>query len=57
VAKIVDGRSVNHHFWFFYGALSSVEYWLRVIDTRTGAVRLYHNPPGRLASVADTRAF
>jgi hypothetical protein len=57
VVKVVDGRAVNGRFWFFYGALSDVEYWLRLTDTVTGAVRLYHNPRGHLASVADTAAM
>lgn len=49
---VVDGN-----FWFFYGALSNVEYWLTVTDTVTGAVRRYLNPQGQLASVGDTEAF
>jgi hypothetical protein len=36
---------------------SSVEYDLVVTDTETGAVRTYHNPSGRFASVGDTTAF
>jgi ELWxxDGT repeat protein len=57
VLKVLDGRGVNGHVWVFYGALSNVEYSLTVTDTDTGAARLYRNPPGRLASVADTLAF
>ena len=57
VAKVLDGRAVNGHFWFFYGALSNVEYDIVVRDIVTGAERTYHNPAGRLASVADTTAF
>jgi len=57
VAKVLDGRAVNQKFWFFYGALSSVEYTLTVTDTQTGAVKTYRNPSGHLASVADTGAF
>jgi ELWxxDGT repeat protein len=57
VTKLLDGRPVNGRFWFFYGALSSVEYALTVTDTTTGAVLTYRNPSGRLASVADTGAF
>jgi ELWxxDGT repeat protein len=57
VVKILDGHGINGHDWVFYGALSTVEYNLTVTDTQTGAARLYRNPPGRLASVADTFAF
>ncbi|HEY0512168.1 MAG TPA: hypothetical protein VGH73_09705 [Thermoanaerobaculia bacterium] len=55
--KVLDGRSVNGHYWVFYGALSNVEYTLTVTDTATGAVRTYHNPPLQLASQADVSAF
>lgn len=57
VLKVLDGRPVNGKFWVFYGALSSVEYTLTVTDTQTGTVKVYKNPSGRLASVADTSAF
>ncbi|MEA2604425.1 MAG: hypothetical protein QOF89_5417 [Acidobacteriota bacterium] len=57
VLKVLDGRTLNDKFWVFYGALSNVEYTLTVTDTQTGAVKIYTNPSGRLASVADTSAF
>ncbi|HEX7185435.1 MAG TPA: ELWxxDGT repeat protein [Thermoanaerobaculia bacterium] len=57
VLKVLDGRPSNGKFWVFYGALSNVEYTLTVTDTQTGTVKTYRNPRGRLASVADTRAF
>jgi hypothetical protein len=57
VAKVVDGRGLNRHFWVFYGALSSVEYTLNVRDGATGARRAYHNPSGTVASAGDTQAF
>ncbi len=57
VAKVIDGQAVNSHFWLFYGALSSVEYTLTLTDTLTGQRRMYLNPAGNLASVADTAAF
>ncbi|HEY6051229.1 MAG TPA: IPT/TIG domain-containing protein, partial [Thermoanaerobaculia bacterium] len=57
VVKVVDGRAVNGKFWVFYGALSDVEYQITVTDLVTGAVKVYSNPAGTLASVADTNAF
>ena len=54
---MLDGTPVNGKHWVFYGALSSVEYTLRVTDTATGAVKTYTNRSGNLASVADTGAF
>lgn len=57
VVKVLDGRGVNGHFWVFYGALTNVEYTLRITDTATGAVKTYVNPPGRFASAGDTSAF
>ena len=57
VVKLLDGRPVNGHFWFFYGALSDVEYWITVTDKTTGAIRQYHNPQGNLCGSGDTKAF
>jgi hypothetical protein len=54
VAKVIDGTAVNGHFWVFFASLTNVEFDLTVTDTQTGAVRVYHNPAGTLASVADT---
>ena len=57
VIKVLDARSFSGHFWVFYGALSNVEYTIRVTDTLTGNVKVYFNPQDHLASVADTAAF
>ena len=57
IVKALDGRTFNDHFWLFYGALSDVEYRIQVRDTVTGAVRVYHNPPGEICGRADTVAF
>ena len=57
VIKVVDGRAFNNFYWVFYGALSNVQYTITVTDTLTGAVKVYNNPQGNLASVADTAAF
>ncbi|HEX2252248.1 MAG TPA: hypothetical protein VHQ65_03145 [Thermoanaerobaculia bacterium] len=55
--KVLDGRGVNGHWWVLFGALSDVEYEVRVTDTATGTARSYHNPPGNLCGQADTAAF
>ena len=57
VVKVLDGRALNGNFWVFYGALTSVEYTLKITDTITGRVRTYQNPSGKMASAADTNAF
>lgn len=55
--KVLNGSGVNGHFWVFYGALSTVEYRLEVVDTVSGEVSVYFNPRRNLASRADTSAF
>jgi hypothetical protein len=57
VVKVVDGRALNGKFWLFYGALSDVQYDLRVTDLATGDVRTYHNTAGNLCGRGDTSAF
>jgi polysaccharide biosynthesis protein PslG len=57
LVKVIDGRALTGHFWFFYGALSNVEYWVRVTDTVTGASKRYHNPAGNICGVGDTAAL
>jgi len=55
--RVVDGRSVNGKIWIASGALTDVEYTLRVTDTSTGTLKSYHNPPRQLRSFVDTEAF
>jgi hypothetical protein len=57
MTKVVDGRGLNGKFWFFYGALSDVQYQIQIKDRVSGATRTYDNPQGRLSSVADTSAL
>jgi len=57
VVKVLDGRAINGSFWVFYGALTNVQYTLKITDTVTGRVRTYQNPSGKMASAADTNAF
>jgi len=57
IVKILDGRPLNGKFWVFYGALSDVEYTIKVTDTTNGVARTYHNAPGNLCGRGDTGAF
>ena len=57
VLKMLDGRANNGRFWFFFGALSDIEYHITVSDTVTGTSRVYSNPPGEICGQADIQAF
>jgi ELWxxDGT repeat protein len=57
VVKLLDGRTVNGNFWFFYGGLSDVEYTLTVTDTVEGTRKTYRNPFGDICGRADTAGF
>jgi hypothetical protein len=57
IVKVIDGRGLNGKFWVFFGALSDVQYQIKVTDTQTGEVRQYVNEQGNLTSAADTSAF
>jgi hypothetical protein len=57
VVKALDGRTVNGKIWVFYGALSDVEYTIRVLHDEAHQVRTYENPPGVICGRGDTAAF
>ncbi len=57
LVKILDGREINGHFWFFWGAMTDVQYTITVIDMATGAVRTYEGEQGVQKSGNDTDAF
>ena len=57
IVKILDARSFNGKFWVFYGALTDLEYTIRVEDTETGEFKIYENPPSNICGGADTSAF
>ena len=58
VVKVIDGCTVNQHFWVFAGGLTNVAVTLRVEDTETGAVQGYQNPANRaFQPIQDTAAF
>jgi hypothetical protein len=57
VVKLIDGRSINGHFWAYYGGITDLEVWLTITDTQTNTQRIYHQEPGKFCGEADTMAF
>jgi hypothetical protein len=58
MVKVLDGCSLNGHFWVFISPGSTVEYTIEVTDHSTGAKRSYTNPLGAVPKLtADTQAF
>lgn len=58
LVKVLDGCSINDHFWVFAAAGTDVEYTLQVTDTLTGEFTEYVNPLGVSSpAITDTTAF
>ncbi|HXT20887.1 MAG TPA: hypothetical protein VN923_09070, partial [Thermoanaerobaculia bacterium] len=57
VTKVLDARGVNGQYWFFYGALSNVEYTITITDVATGRRKTYTNPMNKFGSLGDTSAL
>ena len=58
IVKVLDGSTVNGHFWVFAAGLTNINTTLTITDTRTGAVKTYTNPQGvAFQPVQDTFAF
>jgi PKD repeat protein len=55
--KIVDARTLDGHYWVFFGGLTDFEYTLSVADTATGKVRSFIKPAGSACGGFDTTSF
>lgn len=56
--KILDGCTINNHFWVFAGGMTDVETRMTVVDTSTGALRVYESGQSQVfGTIRDTRAF
>ena len=53
VVKIVDGRSVNDHYWLFVAQLTDVFYELEVVDVVARTTKSYIGYQGEMRSFAD----
>lgn len=58
VLKVLDACGFNGRFWVFAGGLTNVKVDLFVRDTRTGTLKIYHNPQGTaFQPIEDVNAF
>lgn len=57
VAKVLDGRSVNGHYWIAVSTLTDDPLTLTVTDTVTGRTREYRGAPGQPLAVMDRETF
>ena|SRR5882724_4212909 len=60
LVKVLDAciPALGNQFWVFYAATTNVQFTLTVIDTQSGQVQVYTNPPNHTAApVQDTHAF
>jgi V8-like Glu-specific endopeptidase len=58
VVKVLNACAISQKFWVFAGGLTDVAVRMTVVDTQTGAVQIYDNPPGvAFAPLQDTKAF
>ncbi|HWM91040.1 MAG TPA: hypothetical protein VN493_09755 [Thermoanaerobaculia bacterium] len=56
--KVLDGCGITGHFWVFAAGLTDVRTDITVADTRTGVLKIYHNPPGQpFQPIQDTSAL
>jgi hypothetical protein len=56
--KVLDACSLDSAFWVFAAGLTDVDVILAVTDTKTGAVKHYHNPAGKaFVPILDISAF
>jgi hypothetical protein len=58
VLKVLDGCSLNNHYWVFAGGLTNVEVAITVTDTSNGTKKVYSNKANTtFVPVQDTSAF
>ena len=58
LVKVLDGCTVNNHFWVFAAGTTNLGHSLSVEDTHTGEIKTYANPVGQsTVTVTDTVAF
>jgi hypothetical protein len=55
---VLDGCSLNSHYWVFAGGLTNVNAVITVTDTSNGTSKTYTNPANtEFKPIQDTSAF
>jgi photosystem II stability/assembly factor-like uncharacterized protein len=57
VVKILDGRTIDGHYWLHWSALTEQAFTLMVIDRLTMRSVLYEKPAGSVTAVIDKTSF
>jgi hypothetical protein len=58
IVKVIDGCTLNSHWWIFAGGLTDAGVSLKVTDRLTRTVKVYQSPKGEaFQSIGDTSAF
>ncbi|REJ84228.1 MAG: hypothetical protein DWQ30_05675 [Acidobacteria bacterium] len=57
MAKVLDGCSINGHYWVFLAAATDLEHLVTVTEASTGLERTYQRPSGPSLAENDTLAF
>ncbi len=57
VVGLVDGRTSNGKFWVSLSGLSDAAYRVKVTDTQTGKIKVYHQLAGHPTTRIDRQAF
>ena len=54
--QLLDGCSINGHYWFFSASLTDTAYTIR-LESAGGTTRTYENPAGARSGFADVTSF
>ena len=55
--KVLDGRTLNAHYWIHLAGLTELAYEVSVTDAVTGAKRTYTHPAGAVVAILDKESF
>ena len=57
VVKVLDGRTIDGHYWIHWSALTDEAFSITVMDRLTMTPRIYEKPAGSVTAVIDRASF